>query len=225
MRNVIAALAVSFILLVCTFAGIGGSFDRQFWVAFLPGLMENLVILAAGVLIFDAIFKKERLDKLEQTNERQSRFVLLINNRLAFKILEHLGLATTEEFGEDPKLDFAFALDRLKTINLANIFYEKLMGSENREVFAESFEKILSRESEGISKALDNVYPRPDPTLKVSDDQLLISIAALGALVTLIRAFREANAQVAVENQLKPEHLNLLIKIGYRQIGTEMQRI
>src|SRR5258708_1177889 len=196
MRNVIAALVVSFILLVCIFVGIGGSFDKQFWVAFLPGLMENLVILAAGVLIFDSIFKKERLDKLEQTNERQSRFVLLINNRLAFKILEHLALATVEEFGKDSELDFAFALDRLKTIDLANVFYEKLMGSENKEIFAEGFEKILTRETEGISKALDNVYPRPDPALKLSEDQMISSIAALGALVMLIRSCREANAQV-----------------------------
>src|SRR5208283_453987 len=123
MRNVIAALVVSFIVLVCIFVGIGGSFDRQFWLAFLPGLMENLVILSVAVLIFDSIFKKERIDKLEQTNERQSRFVLLLNNRLAFKILEYLALATTEEVGKDSALDFEFALDRLRTINLANVFY------------------------------------------------------------------------------------------------------
>ena len=107
------------------------------------------------------------------------------------------------------------------------------MGSENKEIFAESFEKILTRETGGISKALDNVYPRPDPALKRSEDQMIYSIGALGALVTLIRASREANAQVAAKDQVKPEHVRRVAvplsdvdgqEVGF-QCGIEDSRI
>ena len=91
------------------------------------------------------------------------------------------------------------------------------MASENKEAFAEGFQKTVSGESSAISKALDRIYPSPDPTLKVSEDQMLSAAAAVGALVVLIRPFREANAQVDVKDQLKPEHLDLLIKIGYQR--------
>jgi|SRR5579859_3986824 len=48
MRNVTTAPVVSFTVLVWIFVGIGSCFDRQFWLALLLGLMENLVILEAG---------------------------------------------------------------------------------------------------------------------------------------------------------------------------------
>jgi len=225
MKSVIVALLVSFIVLILIFVCIGGNFDRQFWLAFLPGLMENLLILAVGVLILDMILKHERLDKLERTNERQSRFVLLINNRLAFKILQYLRLATTEEVDKDPEYDFSFALGRLKTIDLEKVFYEKLMNSDKREDFVAEFEKMLRKETAGISKALDDVYPRPDPELKLSEDAMVSSIAAVGALLMIIRSFREANAQVEEKGQLKPEQQDLLIEIAYDRIGQEIQRI
>lgn len=225
MNNVFAAIFVFSIVVIVAFIGLGGSFNTQFWITFLPGLMGNLAALAIAILVVDRIFKKERLDKLEQTNAGQSSFVLLINNRLAFKLLEHLGLAASEEVANDSALNFDFALERLKTIDLPATFYAKLMESDNKEAFADGFEKILSRETGGISKALDNVYPRPDPTLKLAQDEMLSSIGSLSALVMLCQSYREANAQLIVEDQLKPEHLNLLIKLGYSRIAAGLQGV
>jgi hypothetical protein len=225
MNNVVAAIAIGFIMLALVFVGIGGSFDRNFWLSFLPGLMENLAALAVAVLLIDSIFKRERLAKLGQTNAGQSRFVLFLNNRFAYHLLEHLELANEEEFHKDAELNFEFARDRFKNANLAEIFYQKLMESKNKEDFVDGFEKILSRETEGISKALEKLYPRPDPTIKQNVDDMNFSIGAVGVLKTLIASFRGANEQVDEDKQMMPEHLDLLIKIAYGHIAIELQKI
>ena len=141
MKNIFAAIFVGFLVIGLVFLGIGGSFDLKFWLSFLPGLMENLVALAGAVFIIDRIRGNQRLAKLEQTNAGQARFVLFMNNRFAFHLLEHLGLATKDEFHKDAGLTFEFAHDRLKNINLADTFYRKLMESKNKEDFTAGFEK------------------------------------------------------------------------------------
>jgi hypothetical protein len=224
MNNVVAAIFVGLILIILIFVGIGGSFDRHFWLSFLPGLMENLAVLAVAVLVIESIFKSERLSKLQQTNERQSRFVLFLSNRLAYHLLEHLALATKDEFHKDAELNFEFARDRFKVTNLPKIFYDKLMESKTKEAFTEGFEKILSNGTESISKALDNIYPRPDPTIKQNVDEINFSIGAVGSLKMLIASFKAANEQVGADKQMTPEQLNLLIEIAYSQIGLEIQK-
>jgi hypothetical protein len=225
MKKVSASIFAAFILFTGVFIYIGGTFDRQFWLAFLPGLMENLVILAVAVLIIDSIFKKERSGKLEQTNARQSQFVFFLCTRLAYLLLENLALATMEEVGKDKALNCEFALERFRLADLTAVFYRKLMEAQDKEALAEGFEKILMRETEGISKALDNIYPRPDPTIKQVADQMQFSIGSLGALKGMIGAFKAANAQVGADGQLKPEHLDLLIKIAYGRVGLELENI
>lgn len=225
MKKALAAISIGFIVLTVAFVIAGGSFDRQFWLAFLPGLMGNLAILAVAIFVIDRIFKKERLDKLEQTNAQQSKFVLLLSNRLAFLLLEHLALATKDEAGKDAALNFEFAHDRIRDNDLAAVFYEKLTKAQNKEAFVEGFAKILSRETEGISKALDKIYPQPDPTIKRIADQMNFSIGSLEALKGLLGAFKAANAQVGPGQQLKPEHLDLLIKVVYPQIALELRNI
>jgi len=131
------AIFVVFIALAFTFYALGGSFGRRFWLDFLPGLMANLVVLALAVLVIDSIFKKERLEKLEQTNVSQSRMVQFFKNRFAYLLLEHLALATKAEVHNDPNLNFEFARDSLGETDLATVFYNKLMAAENREAFAQ----------------------------------------------------------------------------------------
>jgi len=225
MKKAFTAIVIGFIAFILVFAEIGGSFGRQFWLGFLPGLMENLAVLALAVLVINSIFREERLGKLKQTNASQSKFVLLLNDRLAYLLLEYLALATKDEARNDPKLNFEFARDRFRDADLATIFYNKLMETENREAFADRFARILSRETEGISKALDNIYPRPDPTIKEIVDQMMHSIGALEAFKALFGVFKAANARVSADEQLKPEHLDLLTKIAYEQIGSELQNI
>lgn len=53
----------------------------------------------------------------------------------------------------------------------------------------------------------------------------MFSIGMLGALKALLGAFKAANAQVGADDQLKPEHQNLLIRIGYDQVGLELTNI
>ena len=225
MTKVSACIFFTLILLTLVFVHIGGSFDKQFWLTFLPGLMQNLVILAVAVLVIDGIFKRERFAKLEQTNAGQSQFVLLLSNRSAYLLLEFLSLAGVNEVDGDKALNFEFALERLRLTNLAAVFYEQLMAAENKVAFAEGFESMLSRETEGISKGLDKIYPRPDPTIKQLTDRMQFSIGALGALKGLFEAFNAANAHVRAENQLKPEHLELLVRVAYDQVGMELDNI
>jgi hypothetical protein len=144
---------------------------------------------------------------------------------LAYLLLKHLALATEDEVGNDPELNFGFVHDRFRGTNLETIFYEKLMQSENKEAFTEAFAKILSRETEGISKALDKIYPRPDPTIKQIEDRMSFSIGSLGALKILLGAPKAVNAQVGPDEQLKPEHLDVLIRVVYGQIGLELKNI
>jgi hypothetical protein len=224
-KKVFAAVLIGFVVLAVIFLSIGGSFDKQFWLNFLPGLMENLAILALALFVIDSIFKKERLDKLEQTNASQSRFVLFCSNRLAFLLLEHLALATKEESQKDPSLNFEFALNKFRDTPLAVVFHEKLMQSEHKEDFVDSFEKLLSDQAKGISQALDVIYPRPDPAIRQIEEKMNFSTGSLRALKMLISAFKATNAQLGANEQLKPEHLNILIEIGYQQIGSALENI
>jgi len=222
MRNIFAAMFIVFLLVALVFRGIGGSFDINYWLSFLPGLMENLVALAAAVFIIDRIRESQRLEKLKLTNVVQSQGILFLSNRFAFHLLEQLGLATKEEFGKDSEMNFEFALDRFKSIDLGEVFYKNLMESKNREKFAEDFEKTLSRDTDNISKALGRVYLRPDPTIEQDVLDMNSSAGFLAALKSLIEAFRKANEQIGVDEQIKPEHLDLLIKIGYPPIRREL---
>ena len=225
MKKVIAVIATAFTLLAAVFTAIGGGFDRQFWLAFLPGLMGNLVILAVAVFLIDSIFKRERLDKLARTNAGQSRFVLFNANRLAYKILEYLELATMEEAHKDPELNLEFANEKLKDTDLAGVFYEKFMRAQDREAFVEGFEKILNAETEALSKGLDKIYPRPDPTIKHVLDQTAFSIGSVSFLKTLLESFKTTNAQVGPREQLQGDKLDLLIRVVYGKIGLELKKI
>jgi hypothetical protein len=224
-KNVFIAIFVAFIVLVVSFVGIGGSFERQFWLAFLPGLMENLAALAVAVFVIERIFRSERVDKLKQTNERQSRFVEFLVNRLAFRILKHLALATDQDMQNDSKMNFDFAFVMFQKADVPTIFYEKFMASETKEDFAGGFSRILAEGTETISKALDAVYPRPDPGLKQNDEQMNFAAGSLEALKALISAFGAANAEVKAGEQMKPEHLDLLIKMMYGSVRLQLLTI
>ena len=225
MKKVSGAIFAIFILLTWVFVHIGGSFDKQFWLSFLPGLMENLVILAVAVIVIDSIYKRESLAKLRQTNARQSQFVLFLSNRLTFLLLKYLGLCNDNELHNDRTLDFEFALERFKEVDLRAVFYKQLVDSEHKDVFVEGFETILRRETQAISKALEAVYPRPDPDIIQDADQIHFSNGILVALKGLIQAFKEANAQVRAADQMKPEHLKLLIDVAFGQVAAELANI
>ncbi len=225
MKKVSIVLFALLLALAFIFVRIGGVYNKQFWLDFLPGLMENLAILGVGVLLIESIFNRERLSRLRQTNIRPSRFVFFLSNRLAYKVLEYLAMATREEFSADPHLEFEFAIERMRGTDLAGILYEQLMRAEDKETFAAGFENILSGEATGITKALENIYPRPDPAIMELVDQMSFSIGSLGGLEALAGAFKATNKQVGPEHQLKPEHLELLIKVVYGRIAEQLERI
>lgn len=225
MRNVFAAMFVAFVVLVVSFWAIGGSFDRQFWLAFFPGLMGNLTILAVAIFVIERIVRGGRIAKLKQTNESQSQFVRFEVNRLAFHVLKHLALATDEQFHNDPTLNFDFAFYALKEADVATVFYERMMESKDKSKFVGQFSQILEDGAKGISKALGDVYPRPDPALIRTSSGLNFSIGSLQALEALINAFYAANAQVGEDGKMKPEHLDVLIKVAYARIGVELQSV
>lgn len=225
MKKVSSAIFVAFIALTITFGLLGGSFGRKFWLDFLPGLMANLVVLALGVIVIDNIFKKEHLSKLTQTNVSQSRMVQFLNNRLAYLLLENLALATKDDFQQDPGLTFEFARDRLRDTNLATVFYNKLMEAEDRQAFAEAFATILHRETQGISKSLDGIYPRPDPTTKEIAEQMIVASGSLSAFKDYLGVFPAVNAGLAAGDQFKPDQIDLLTEIAYSTVGPKLQHL
>lgn len=211
------------LLAIVAFVAIGGSFDKTFWLNFLPGLMENLGALAVAILVIERILAKGRFDKLAQANATQSKFIFLLSNRLAYLLLNFLGLANQNEISNDAELNFQFAYDRLKGVDLATTFYDKLVKSEDKQTFIEGFVKILREQHEGIWKALDKIYPRPDPNLKSMHSSF--GIGMVDALAIIPKSYKDANQEVREEDRLKPEHLDLLIKIGYPPILQELQNI
>jgi hypothetical protein len=221
MRNISAAIFVVAVLSIVAFVAIGGSFDRTFWLNFLPGLMENLTALAVAIFIIERILAKGRFDKLAQANAAQSHYIFFLSNRQAYLLLNFLGLANQKEFSSDAELNFEFAYDRLKGMDLATTFYDKLMDSEDKQTFIEGFVEILREQHEGISKALDKIYPRPDPNLK----SMHASYGMVNALAILPKSYKGANQEVREEDRLKPEHLDLLIKIGYPPVRQELKNI
>lgn len=57
------------------------------------------------ILVIENIFKRERSEKLAQTNAAQSRFVFFLSNRLALRLLEYLGLKADEiNHNNDPEV-------------------------------------------------------------------------------------------------------------------------
>jgi hypothetical protein len=226
MNNVVAGIFIfCFLVLVVVFHSIGGAFDKQFWLGFLPGLMGNLAILAVAIFVIEDIFKRERSGKLAQANASQSKFVLLLSNRLAYHVLAHLELASIDEINKDPELNFEFATERLRGTDLAATFYEKLMASENRASFAQDFAKIVSTGTETISEALDKIYPRPAPALKQATENMMYSSGAVGVLKTLFEAFGVANKKVAEADRMAPEQLALITDIALTQTGGQMRSI
>ncbi|MFY9730224.1 MAG: hypothetical protein WB723_08490 [Candidatus Acidiferrales bacterium] len=225
MKKIVAAIAVAFILLVLIFVKIGGSFDRQFWLTFVPGLMENLAVLALAVLVLDRIFSRERYDKLEQTNASRSKFVFFLSNQLAYVILKHLALATDADLENDSELNFGFAYNKLRATNLPAVFYEKLIATDDRRTFVACFTKLLTDRWTNISKALESIYPRPHPVVDQLLEQLNRSSGSLYTFGEMFGMIAQVNAKGSVKEQLKPEHVDVIIAIAYESIGRELHNI
>jgi hypothetical protein len=83
----------------------------------------------------------------------------------------------------------------------------------------------LSRETEGISKSLDAIYPRPDPATKQIAEEMIAASGYLSVFKDFVGMFAVVNAGLAPEDQLKPEHIDLLTKIVYRTVGPELQSL
>src|SRR3954465_2872408 len=97
MKKISSVIVSAIIALVIVYKVICGAFDGAFWIAFVPGLLTNLIVLLVGVLIVDRILQKDRWARLEQVNASQSKFVFFIANRMAYWLLEYLGLARKAE--------------------------------------------------------------------------------------------------------------------------------
>jgi hypothetical protein len=226
MKKVSLAILAAFVGLAVAYRVLGGWFDRKFWLEFLPGLMANLLILALGVLVIDNIFSKERLRKLKQTNAGQSRFVIFLASRLAYLLLEHLGLATKEDVQESgPELPFGFALGRLREADLAGQFHNQLMQSGNREAFAGRLAEIVTEQSKGISKSLEAIYPRPDPAATGIADQMNEAAGALSVFQECLGIINTVNSEVAPNDRFKPDQIDLLTDLAFRSIGPKLRHL
>jgi hypothetical protein len=225
MRKALAAIFVGFVTLIIIFMVIGGVFDRPFWLAFLPGLMANLAILFVAVFVIDRMFQEERWDKLKKINARQSEIVLFLSNRMAYWLMEYLGLANEEEIQSDKTMKFEFAIGKIKATDLAEAFYEEMRKSEVREAFVGGFVKKLYDGTEGVLKALDAIYPRPDPEAKKLADEIIYSSGTLEGFKGVLGAIKEANVQVRADRQFNSEQVDLLIKVAYSRVGSELQKI
>jgi hypothetical protein len=136
--------------------------------------------------------------------------------------LQHLELLADDAIPKHSELDFAFALEVIKRTNLAAVFYEKLMESHDKEAFLNGLVEILKPHTEGISKALDKIYPRPDPTLmQMAERQMNFAIGAIESLKFLVEAVKRTNAGLGNDQQFKPEHLDVLIKVSYHGLMSE----
>jgi hypothetical protein len=225
-RNRAAVYIVgAFFVLIAVYIRIGGEFNRQFWLSFLPGVMENLVILAIAVLVIDSISKKQNLAKLQQTNARPSRAILSFSNKLAYLLLEYLALATREEVHSDKASNFQFAVERLRRTDLGAVFHGRLMDAADKALFAEGFEKILIEQTEGMVNSLKEIYPRPDPGILHGVEQMQFGIGSVMVLKDVLGAFKTVNAQAGVHDQLHPEQLDLITEIGYRQVGLQLNNM
>jgi len=220
-----AYIVVAFFALIAIYVRIGGVFNRQFWLSFLPGVMENLVILAIAVLVIDSISKRQNRAKLQQANARPSRTILSISNKLAYLLLEYLALATREELHSDKAPSFQFAIERLRRTDLGAAFHERLMNAQDKAAFAEGFENILIEQTEGVANSLKEIYPRPDPIFVQGVEQMQFGIGSVMVLKDVLGAFKTVNAQAGSQDQLHPEQLDLITEIGYRQVGLQLNNM
>jgi hypothetical protein len=225
MKKALVAILGACIALTLIYVIIGGVFDRAFWLAFLPGLMANLIVLLIAVFVIDRIFEKERWRKLEQINAKQSQFVRFLSNRMAYWLLTYLGLTNEEEFHKDKTLNLEFAIDKMKIVDVADTFYEKLTNSADRETFLDGFIKHVREGLEGILKALDAIYPHPDPAAKQLADEMMYSNGVLEAFKGMFGIIKEANERVAAGQGFNPEQIELLIKIAYSPVARELQKL
>jgi hypothetical protein len=220
MRKVSLAIFIAFVGLTIAYRMLGGWFDRKFWLEFLPGLIANLLILALGVLVIDSILSKERLGKLKLTNVSQSRFVLFLTCRLAYLILEQLGLATQEDVKQnDPNLDFEFARGRLRGIDLADVFRDQLMQAADRQAFAGRLAEIVTEQAQGISKSLKAIYPRPDPAVTGIAEHMNEAASTLAVFKDYVGMFAEVNAEVAPEGRFNQDQIDLLTRSHTATLG------
>jgi hypothetical protein len=225
MKTVLIFVGTIFVGLGVAYVLTGGRFDAQFWQQFLPGLMENLLILALAILVIDRIFRKERLSSLRRANSGQSRFVLLQCNLLAFKMLAYLGHLSLENRPEDKELMFSFAMEKMNSVNVAESFYQSFMAAADRSAYLLGFTKILTDGADGLSKAVDKIYPYPSPTVKHIVEEIPRSVGMVDAIEMLLKASREANELVAANERLQPEQIDLLLKIGFVPSGTAIERV
>jgi len=225
MSKALIAISIAIASLAIIFKYIGGVFDKPFWLAFVPGLLANLVILAVAVFVIDRIFQQDRWRKLERINASQSKFVLFLTNRLAFWLLDYLDLTAKEEVTKDPQLNFEFAIEKIKESRVAATFFEKFEQSNNKQEFIDGFTKKVTDGINCISKALGTIYPHAEADVNALLEELSSSSAMVSAFGMLDKAINEANKKVQPGEQLKPEQVDLLFKIGYAAPAEAMEKI
>jgi len=119
---------------------------------------------------------------------------------------------------------FTFAMEKMKSLNLADDFYEMFMAASDRASFLGGFIKMLNDGQEGLAGALAKIYQHPNPAVKLIMDELPYSIGMVGAMEMLLTASREANEQVRSDQRLQPEQIDLLLKIAYALPGAALQK-
>jgi hypothetical protein len=225
MKTVSFIVAFLLCAVIIAFISIGGSFDRAFWLAFLPGFTGNIIILAIALFVIDRIFRQERVHLLRETNTGKSQFVRLLANRMAYLLLEYLQLVGKGDVHRDPEMYFQFAVEKLRAINLTTTFYEQLVRTADKEKFAGGFAKIVERESQGISKGLESIYPRPDSKLEQMAHQLLEASGAVSAFSSVFRAINETNAQLDESERFSKDQQDLLGKVSFIELQPQLQLV
>lgn len=215
MKAVFLSILGAFILLGLSFLVIGGRFDRPFWLEFLPGLMENLAVLALAIFVIDRIFSRERNTILSKANAGQSRFIELLCNLLAYALLEYLGSVDSGHRPEDPEANFSWALEKLRAFDLSGEFYTLFMAAKNRTEFLDGFVKVLSDRTKGIDQAVSKIFPFPHPDAKRIVQEMPLSIGMVSGIGMLLKAFAETSVELKPEDRFKPEQEDVLLKVAF----------
>jgi hypothetical protein len=105
------------------------------------------------------------------------------------------------------------------------VFQDQLTQAADRQAFADGLTKILTEQTQGISKSLEGIYPRPDPAATGIAEKMVEAGATLSVFKDFLGMFAEANAQVAPEGRLNQDQIDLLTRIAFPPIGERLHQL
>lgn len=146
--------------------------------AYIQGITTNIIWAIIVLILIDSWIKDrdevKKIENLKKINKRKSESIDFLINRLAFNIIDYLGIKKLEDYRSE-NIDFInwrfFIKDFEKFLN-DSTFENKLWDEINKIIdirekvkYIKGFTKIIQQNSETIMKELSNVYPKPLPEI------------------------------------------------------------